>query len=485
MSFHVDQHTGPGPTLAPVPASERIEVLDVVRGIALLGIFVMNIEFFNRPLAELELGMPTTAQAADWWVGWFVQVFVRGKFWTLFALLFGMGFALMQMRAERAGRNFAIPYLRRTLVLAAFGLLHHLLLWGGDILLSYAMGALVLLLVFLVRPDALIAVAVATALAAVVLGRPELHGVMAASLLVAALALVMRHWPLSGPRLAGLALYLLPALLMMMSGAILSMQPPTPAAVASAPAVGGGHGSPESAVHAESLAREQSRAQLAAQERQVMSSGSYREAVAFRMRTLPGQFARDLPVVVIVVGMFLVGTWLIRSGAMANPTAHLALFRTLAWVGLPAGLGLSVAAATVTVSYVPGGTDGPSQFAMGLAMLGALPACMGYLGAIVLGFHRVTLRPALGVFAPAGRMALTHYLAQSLIAALVFYGHGLGLWGMSRPRQLLVVLAVFALQVVFSHWWLRRFRFGPVEWLWRSLTYLEVPRLRRDASAAS
>ena len=137
----------PDQDLVPITANQRIEALDVVRGFALLGIFLMNIEWFNRPISSLGEGMPTGLTGLDWWASWFVLYFVQGKFWTIFSLLFGMGFAVMLTRAERAGREFKIVYLRRVLALAVFGAAHFILLWAGDILFSYAVGALMLMIV--------------------------------------------------------------------------------------------------------------------------------------------------------------------------------------------------------------------------------------------------------------------------------------------------------------------------------------------------
>ena len=109
----------PSDDLAPIAATQRIEALDVVRGFALLGIFLMNIEFFNRTLASLDEGMPRGLTGINWFASWFIAYFVQGKFWTIFSLLFGMGFAVMMARAERAGREFKMVYLRRVLALAA------------------------------------------------------------------------------------------------------------------------------------------------------------------------------------------------------------------------------------------------------------------------------------------------------------------------------------------------------------------------------
>jgi len=135
------------PAIGPVRGGERINTLDVVRGFALLGIFLMNIEWFNRPIATFNEGMPHGLTGADWLASWFIAYFVQGKFWTIFSLLFGMGFAVMLVRAESAGREFTTVYLRRILALAVFGALHYLYLWDGDILFSYAVGALMLLIV--------------------------------------------------------------------------------------------------------------------------------------------------------------------------------------------------------------------------------------------------------------------------------------------------------------------------------------------------
>jgi len=156
----------PEQDLVPITATQRIEALDVVRGFALLGIFLMNIEWFNRPISSLGEGMPRGLTGIDWLASWFIAYFVQGKFWTIFSLLFGMGFAVMMTRAAQAGREFKTVYLRRVLALAVFGAAHFLLLWDGDILFSYAVGALMLMIVLYgkTRPI-LIAIGIAAGLA--------------------------------------------------------------------------------------------------------------------------------------------------------------------------------------------------------------------------------------------------------------------------------------------------------------------------------
>lgn len=422
----------PGVRLTPVAAGERIVTLDVVRGFALLGIFLMNVEFFSRPIAELGIGMAPAARGLDYLVGWLVHVFVRGKFWTMFSLLFGMGFAVMLTRAEQRGSGFAAPYLRRTLVLGLLGVLHYVFLWAGDILFSYAVAAAILLLVY-----ALVA-------------RP------------------MRRWPSAGLRNAGLVLFLGPFLAMAV-GSGLMLASPSP---------------PEAEARQAQVQRIAAREAAAATERRVLSSGSYAEVVAYRTAELPKHMRTNAMFAVLVAGVFLVGAWFVRSGVMLDPAAHLGLFRNLAIWGLPVGLGLSIVSALVATTYLPGQNDARFQLSMALQMLGSLPASLGYVSLVVLGFHG-RLRRWLGALAPAGRMALTNYLLQSLLATWFFYGYGLAQWGMGRTPQLLFVAVVFGLQLLLSHWWLVRFRLGPMEWLWRAATYLQVPRMRQSPGTAA
>lgn len=130
--------------LTPVSENQRIQLMDILRGFALIGILMMNIEWFNRAFSSIG-GSDFTLTNLDHAAGWLVRCFVEGKFYKLFALLFGMGFALMLVRAKESGRPFAARFSRRMLVLMIFGLLHMVFIWSGDILHSYAFGGLALL----------------------------------------------------------------------------------------------------------------------------------------------------------------------------------------------------------------------------------------------------------------------------------------------------------------------------------------------------
>ncbi|MCL1634185.1 DUF418 domain-containing protein [Luteimonas sp. SX5] len=185
------------------------------------------------------------------------------------------------------------------------------------------------------------------------------------------------------------------------------------------------------------------------------------------------------------MGLFLVGAWFVHSGVIQHPQQHLGLFRKLAWIGLPLGTALAIAASFIAVSHVPGQNDKQWQLAVGLQSLGNLPMSLGYIAAIVLLLQKRAWAKLLSWLAPAGRMALTNYLSQSVIASLFFYGYGLGHWGVGRARQVLFVLAVFGLQLLLSRWWLSKFRYGPMEWLWRWATYARRPAMRIAQERAS
>lgn len=541
------QPSAAGTTLAPVRSEERIESLDVVRGFALFGIFLMNVEWFNRAMNEMALGLPLGLGGADWWASRLVFVLVQGKFWTIFALLFGMGFAVMLLRAEQAGRSFLRPYLRRIAALALFGAAHHILVWGGDILFGYALTALSLLILlygnwkyilaalvplvglgFIPKLDPLWAVAgglaatgvaalylrgerrlrfrgrsmlafssvllalgVLSALAAGVLWalpqgpkEPRLPVTIAAAALLAVAILSDRfHDPVEArPRRLGLTLYLLPCLLVTAFGAAMLLPPPA----ARAPlrndsrSAEADRRATQEAERATRIRKLQDKMQ---EEARVHSRGRYLEAVRFRAREFAERAPNDAASAIIMAGMFLLGTWFVRSGVMARSADHLPLFRRLAWIGIPLGVGLTVAGAAICSSHTPGNQRDGWQLANGLMAAGSLPASLGYVSLVVLALHGGPWVSRIRILAPAGRMALTNYLLQSAVSAVVFFGYGFGHWGLGRAGQVLYVALVFTLQVAFSHLWLGWFRYGPMEWLWRAVTYWTIPPMRRDPAS--
>lgn len=410
-----------GSLLRPVAAGERIEALDVLRGFALLGILLMNLEAFAGPMFEAGTGVNPAFSGVDRFVDLLVYVFVQGKFWTLFTLLFGMGFAVMSQRAEATGRPFAAVYWRRGLVLLGIGLVHALLIWSGDILVTYALCSFLLLAFRDVSPRVLLVVAVLAFLGA--LGLVALTGLIGT---------VMQ----STPELAA-------QWDKAMSG------------------------------------QNEMMGKLAEAQRQAYGSGNYFEATLQRFRDFGIGLLNLMVLGPLIFGMFLLGAWFVRTGAITAPDRHPRLFRNLRWWALPVGLALMLASTWMRPTLDPAHVDLGYAVAFSLSMLAGVLMSLGYAAWVLRGLQSPGWMQRLAWLAPAGRMALTNYLMQSLLCTLVFYGYGLG-WFERMPRawQVPFGLALFALQVLASRWWLGRFRFGPMEWLWRSLTYLKPQPMR-------
>ncbi len=567
------------PVAAPVQVQDRIAILDVIRGFALIGIFLMNIEFFNRSVGELSDGMPVGLSGVNWLASYFVAYFVAGKFWTIFSLLFGMGFALMLMRAEEKGQDFFKPYFRRLLALATFGVLHYIFIWPGDILFSYAIAACGLLVVLFGKARWIVLGVVALGLVAVIPALNKVAAIATALALFGVMAFLLRNDKtlivFAKPRpIIAVILYVVGVMLFLIgvtSLVVTTMSSARPSLVfglfvlliafvldrAHQPkqarswkigsllytslflsmAIGGaaqywGAGKTQvqaanqtqqassTVVSASAQANEEVKTDAEAKntasdkapiiasaseknkssekeenkkkeaerlqkqlednhrEVAILSKGTYAEALAFRVREFSENWTNVAIFSVLINCMFLIGYWFVQSGIMRDTQAHLPKFKKMALLGLPCGIGLGIAGSFITTSAVPGLENDPYMFAMALIYLGNLPACLGYVGLLVLMFHSTGVFSKVKLLAPYGRMALTNYLSQSVICSVIFYSYGLGYYGMQRAHQVAVVLIVVVLQILFSHWWLSKFRYGPMEWLWRAITYWKLPALK-------
>ncbi|MCK7593420.1 DUF418 domain-containing protein [Pseudomarimonas salicorniae] len=411
--------------LVPTRSADRALQLDVLRGFALIGILLMNIEGFVGPLNISLLGLNPELSGADRWVDALIYVLVQGKFYTLFSLLFGAGFALILQRAEARGSGGGWLYLRRLLVLLGIGLVHALWIWAGDILVSYALTGMLLLLFF-------------------------------------------RRTPASRAPKWGIALYLVPSALFLLLSCFAWLASFDPA-------------SAEAFAQGSAEARADFAEVVAAQRAAYGPEGSFAAATAQRISDTGDFLGYFMFFGPQVLGMFLIGVGLIRSGALLEPADHLPLFRNLRLYGFLLGLPAAILSFWQVPTMDWGRMDFEATGAAALMAVASLLLCLAYLSSIVLALQQPVWRERLAVLAPAGQMALTNYLMQSLICVGLFYGYGLGYFEqLPRAWQPLFVLALFAAQVALSHWWLARFRFGPAEWLWRTLTYLRwQPMLRR------
>jgi uncharacterized protein len=415
------------PEARPIDASDRIVLLDVLRGFALAGVFVSNvfIWFTGRvflPRAQAQAAL----ESAPWWDTVAVQFYgtlVSGKFITLFSLLFGLGFSVQLMRAEARGASGVPLYVRRLCVMLLMGGVHLTALWYGDILTLYATLGF-LLLPFRKRSDR--------------------------TLWVWALVFILVM-----PPLIAAAQRWLPPLL-----------------GASAPDM-----SEAARASAEAARVERGR---------IFQSGTYAEIVRNNVGYFFGEFIQRLPPLLLaLLGRFLLGLLAGRRRLFHDASAHQPLFRKLLGWGLAVGGVCSVAGMVVQYlvrkKLMEG--NGPGQLMMlPVRQLGDLGMATFYASGLVLLFQRERWARALRVLAPVGRMALTNYLSQTVMSLFVYYGIGLGLMGQVPPAASIgLTLALFTLQVAWSHWWLARFRFGPAEWVWRSLTYGKRQPLRLEA----
>jgi uncharacterized protein len=414
------------PPPSPVLESERLVLLDVLRGFALGGVFVSNVftwftgrAFLSRAQAQAAL------EAAPWWDVLALQgipALVTGRFITLFSFLFGLGFSVQLLRAEARGASIVPLYARRLCVLFLIGAVHLLGVWYGDILTTYAPVGLLLLLFR---------------------GRSDKELLLWATLFILVLPVGVAagmRW-LSGPE-------------------------------------------PEEGTEAARVVKEQAAANRV-QRMDTFLHGTYPDVVRTHARFFFGEFVgRMPPMLCVLFGRFLLGFLAGRRRLFHDVSRHLPFFRSLLRWSLVVGVlstGITLWAQYLIRQKLMD-SQGPSQYYLRpVRQLAELGLAAFYASGVVLLFQREAWQRRLRRLAPVGRMALTNYLCQSVLGLLMYYGFGLGLMGRVGPAaSIALTLAVFAVQVAFSHAWLARFRFGPAEWVWRSLTYGKAQPFRQD-----
>lgn len=387
-------HDSPA-TTRPVDASERIHSLDILRGLALLGMFVVH--FHVRS---------TEAGGIDGIVRTLVWRLVEGKSHGTFALLFGAGFAIQLRRAEERGSPFAGIYLRRLAILALFGCAAHAF-FGFNVLLGYAVWAVPLLLI--------------------------------------------RNW--------STRTLLLTAVLCAMSVALYYL------AATSYLQWNGGSQAIDAFYQAQDSARTTVNDTLHA----AAAGESYRMLFAARIRHMTWFYAQPFSFMPgVTLALFISGLLLVRHRVFEQVRDHRRLLAGMAAFGV-----LSWLTSNWLLGFSPFGLLRDQWL-----MFAYVPA------ALVLLDRWPALVPRLRGVANAGRMALTNYLLQIAALDLLFSGYAVGL-GRIRPAfGLLAAVTCFLVEVVLSTIWLRYFRFGPAEWLWRSITYGRLQQMRRRSIPA-
>jgi uncharacterized protein len=409
-SLSLENSVRPSLEFAPTTSKDRIESLDVLRGLALLMILAANMAGFNSPIYYLEqAGQQWWVNRADHIIDTLTHLFVHNESVSLFSFLFGLGFAMQLIRARSYGAPFALLYTRKLLALILIGLIHAYLIWMGDILVLYGVLGFLLLLFSNLRPNVILLLAVLFYL------------------------LPPARWELSLVR---------------------QLNERAPAVDTAVPGVNG--------LSAQQEARTEAERSIHA-----YAHGTWREITAQRARDYLFYLKHNQAPTVFP--LFLFGLYAGRRRFFCDLDKHRKSFRSAAaWSFAVAFLG-SILLRLLYLPSIPPWTVllRPAVYAVEHTALIVL-----YVSGIVLIHKNMKVQRWMGPLAAAGRLALSNYLLQSIICTLIFYHYGFGLYGRVGPAAgLVLTFVIFAFQVYLSMLWSCVFRYGPVEWFWRSITY--------------
>lgn len=399
------------------PTTQRAHLLDALRGFALFGVVYSNfagLAFWMMLPPEQKAALP--GAFLDEPLEWFRIVFIDGKFYSIFSMLFGIGFGFFLEK----GSDGLLRFYRRMFILLVVGWVHLRFLWNGDILFLYAVLGMLLPFFRKVGDRALLVIT----------------GVLLLSPIMLDAIRVLTDGgfdPGAYPRELG-----------------------------------------RSAIERLGLSREELRA--------LAINGGLPEFMEHRRVTWLFRVDNLLSSnrVPKVFGLFLIGLWIGRRKLFRDPAAHRTLLMRVAVLGTLIGL-----PGCILTYWSEGNLDELPDteglwYTIGYA-IGVVPLAMAYAAGFALLWTKERWRRMLDLLAPMGRMALTNYLMQTVFGILLFTGLGFG-WGthVSAVTFESMAVGVFIVQMLWSHWWLQRFQYGPMEWLWRSLTYGKVMPMARD-----
>jgi uncharacterized protein len=409
----------------PVQAQERIEVLDAIRGFALLGILIANMALYSNPSHYFEvLGRNIWTGVWDTAAFSLINLLVQGKFYSMFSFLFGLGFAIFFERAKARTARPKLLFFRRLFILLLIGLAHAFFIWFGDILVTYALLGFLLPLFFNRKPRTLL--------------------IWAASLFLAFVSLLV----------------LILALMALVKTTQEEVYADTMQAVAT---------------DMESRIENSYRA---------YGQGTFAEIMTQRVSDNLFIYSDGLFFALFFVfPLFLLGLYAGKRAIFQNIEANLTFIKKI-WIW-SWGIGLTMSIVKVTCKNLRG-TDIYSFYDVAHAsagFLGDTGLCLFFMSSIVLLYQNKKWMLKLKPLAYTGRMALSNYLFQSIVCTTIFYSYGLGLYGKVGPALgLVLTIIIFIIQVFISKYWFTHYRFGPVEWVWRCLTYGKLFRIKLPAT---
>lgn len=414
--------------LAPVQQKDREIFMDVLRGFAILGIFIANLNSFTWYSESAEATGPFLLPEQDHTMAFLHHMFIEGKFYSIFSLLFGWGIALQFKRAEDKGINAAPVVKRRLCIMLLLGALH-LLIWPGDIVFFYALLGFILLPLRKLSNKTLLITG----------------GILI--LLPIVLYAAKSHWEWVNK----------PTFFMYETGDKVGRQ-----------LLG------QNLTSNQDITAYLEKASWWEVLKTNIAGFFFRYGYLFFVSRVPK-----------VLGVFLIGYVLGRSDFYKNITQHkktlYIIIATGLIVGLPANYYLARCMSYFDADYWTFKTKGLYQTIA--YALGVVPLAFAYTGLFMLSFQKSTGKKILSILAPVGKMAFSNYIFQTLVGSFVFLGAGLGYMQKVGPVYFtLFGLSVFIVQVLLSTIWLRYFNYGPVEWLWRSATYKKWQQLRKRST---
>ena len=428
----------------PISSQERMRTLDVLRGAALLGILLMNVLVFGMPFAAYQNpNLWGGNEPINLWTLAVHWVFFEGKMRGLFSLMFGAGIVVFIDRALARENSISAAdlFCRRMLWLMAFGALHGWLIWHGDILYAYALCGL---LIFPLRNASPRALLVTAALALTLLSAFQIaFGMQSRSLrneAVAARAVEAQGGTLSEEQKEAKQEW-------------------------------------DEAYNGFLPSREKLQEEVDDYRDGYVSAFHQRSKIMRKFNFIPAYF----PAFADMWAMMLVGMGLFKLGVLQGDRP-LAFYLRMAFIGY--GIGIPINALSV-YGMIDSNFEPIAAWLWNAPHhLGRVSVALGHVAVLIMLVKQGRLEWLTDRLAAVGQMALSNYIATSIIGVLVFYSPGLGLMGQLQRYQLyFVVVGVWIVNIIWSRWWLRRYRFGPLEWCWRSLTYWQRQPMRVRAIA--
>ena len=403
-------------SLQPIHHSKRLHHIDIIRGLAIFGILLVNMAHYSYPDMYLYLTgednfFRESWSTADQLTRTLLDSFIQMKFITMFSFLFGFGMIMMMERAEAKGQNFVPIYVRRLCSLLLFGIIHAFFIWDGDILVDYAVLGFVLLLFRKRKPK---------------------------TVLIWAMALY--------------AFFIIPVALSTSNAY---------------------QENDELVAWQEELKHE---SELEAKQALLTyGQGSFIEIAKQRINdrmyymSMNGMlslnpflyFLSNIP----YFSMFLLGIYFAKRKILNKPREHRPLLKRIWLLGLVIGLPLNILYGLLNNEL--------------FLLIGAPLLMLFYVTSTIFLLNYSFGKRMFAPFTAVGRTAFTNYIMQSIIATTLFYNYGFGLYGKVNPfLGLFISIGIFLVQIIVSNWWLKRFKFGPLEWLWRTMTYKSVQSIR-------